>query len=132
MPGQPVRRHRSDATVLVHFMFVNWFRKEEWKGLEWHLLTLYHLSTAVNAIPEALARAHREYGVTEAVRFVCVCVCVCISYHTTHTTTAERRVEKQCRRRGASSGQKTKRGIEEEDPSFLFVNWFVKEDWKGV
>ena len=37
-------------------------------------------------------------------------------YHTTHITTAERRAEKQCRRRGASSGQKTKRGIEGERP----------------
>ena len=34
-----------------------------------------------------------------------------LSYHTTHTTRAERRAEKQCQRRGASSGQKTKRGI---------------------
>jgi len=42
-------------------------------------------------------------------------VFVYLSYHTTHTTTAERRAEKQCRRRGASSGQKTKRGIEGED-----------------
>ena len=61
--------------------------------------------------------------------FTCVCVCVYLSYHTTHTTTAERRVEKQCRRRGASSGQKTKRGIGGEDPAtagierFLFF-WF--------
>ena len=38
------------------------------------------------------------------------------SCHTTHTTTAERRIEKQCRRRGASSGQKTRRGIEGEQP----------------
>jgi len=29
---------------------------------------------------------------------------------TTHTTTAERRVDKQCRGRGASSGQTTRRG----------------------
>jgi len=29
---------------------------------------------------------------------------VCLSYHTTHTATAERRAEKQCQRRGASSG----------------------------
>jgi len=43
-----------------------------------------------------------------------------LSYHATHTTTAERRVEKQCRRGGASSGQKTKRGIEGED-MFLFL-----------
>jgi len=50
---------------------------------------------------------------------ICVCVCVYLSYHTTHTTTAERRAEKQCRRRGASSGQKTNRGIEgEETPLF--------------
>jgi len=39
-----------------------------------------------------------------------------LSYHTTHTTRAERRAEKQCRRRGASSGQKTRRGIEGEKP----------------
>jgi len=43
-----------------------------------------------------------------------------LSCHTTHTTTAERRAEKQCRRRGASSGQKTKRGIEGEDPAAAF------------
>jgi len=41
---------------------------EDRKGFEWHLLTLHQLSTAVNATAEALARAHREYGVTEAVR----------------------------------------------------------------
>jgi len=46
--------------------------------------------------------------------FVLFCF-VSLSYHTTHTTTAERRAEKQCQRRGASSGQKTKRGIEGED-----------------
>jgi len=38
------------------------------------------------------------------------------SYHTTHTTKAERRAEKQRQRRGASSGQKTRRGLEGEDP----------------
>ena len=46
---------------------------------------------------------------------VCVCVRVCVFYlscHSTHTTTAERRAEKQCRHRGANSDQKTKRGIE--------------------
>jgi len=37
---------------------------------------------------------------------------VYLSYHTTHTTKAERRAETQRQRRGASSGQKTKRGIE--------------------
>jgi len=31
------------------------------------------------------------------------------SCHTTHTTTAERRAEKQCRRRGASSGYREAR-----------------------
>ena len=36
----------------------------------------------------------------------------CLSSHTIHTTTAERRAEKQCWRRGASSGQNTRRGIE--------------------
>ena len=35
-------------------------------------------------------------------------------YHTTHTTKSERRAEKQRERRGASSGQKTKGGIEGE------------------
>jgi len=39
-----------------------------------------------------------------------------LSYHTTHTTTGERRVEKHCRRRSPSSGQKTRRGIEGEKP----------------
>ena len=43
-----------------------------------------------------------------------------ILYHTTHTTTAERKAEKQCQRGGASSGQKTKRGIEGQDPAVLF------------
>jgi len=38
-----------------------------------------------------------------------------LSYHA--TTTSERRAGKQCQRRGASSGQKTKRGIEGEDPA---------------
>jgi len=56
--------------------------------------------------------------------FTCVCVCVYLSYHTTHTTTAERRVEKQCRRRGASSGQKTKREIEGEDPAATGIERF--------
>ena len=41
----------------------------------------------------------------------CFVFLVHLSYHTTHTTKTERRAEKQCRRRGASSGQKTKRGI---------------------
>jgi len=41
---------------------------------------------------------------------------VYLSCHTTHTTTAERRVENQCRRRSASSGQKIRRGIEGEQP----------------
>jgi len=34
-----------------------------------------------------------------------------------HTTTAERRAKKQRQRRGASSSQKTKRGIEGENPA---------------
>jgi len=38
-----------------------------------------------------------------------------MSYNSHHNST-ERRAKKQCRRRGASSGQKTKRGIEGEDP----------------
>jgi len=40
-----------------------------------------------------------------------------LSYQTTHSTPAERIAEKQCRRRGASSGHKTKRGVEGEDPT---------------
>ena len=44
-----------------------------------------------------------------------------LSWHTTHTTTAECRAEKQCRHRGANSGQKTKRGIEGEDPTAAFL-----------
>jgi len=46
------------------------------------------------------------------------------SYHTTHTTTAERRAEKQRRRRGACSGQKTKIGIEGEDPAAAGIERF--------
>jgi len=42
---------------------------------------------------------------------------VYLSYHTTHTTKAERRGEKHRQRRCASSGQNTKRGIEGEDPA---------------
>jgi len=57
--------------------------------------------------------------------FFFVRVCVCISYHTTHTTTAERSAEKQCRRRGASSGQKTKRGMEGEDPAAAGIERFL-------
>jgi len=49
---------------------------------------------------------------------------VYLSYHTTHTTTAERRAENQCQRRGASSGQKTKRGIEGEDPAAAGIERF--------
>jgi len=45
-------------------------------------------------------------------------------YHSTHTTPAERRAEKQCRRRGASSGQKTKRDIEGEDPAAAGIERF--------
>jgi len=49
---------------------------------------------------------------------LCACClfsfCVHISYHTTHTTKAERRAEKQRKHRGASGGQKTRRGIEGE------------------
>jgi len=48
-----------------------------------------------------------------------------LSYHTTHTTTAERRAQKQCRRRGASSGQKVKRGIEGEDPAAAGIETLV-------
>jgi len=48
-----------------------------------------------------------------------------LSYHTTHTTTAERRAEEQCRRRGASSGHKTKRGIEGEDTAAAGIERFV-------
>ena len=40
-----------------------------------------------------------------------------ISHILQHTTTAKRRAKKQCRRRDASSGQKTTRGIEGEDPA---------------
>jgi len=43
-------------------------------------------------------------------------VFVYLSYHTTHTTKAERRAEKQRQRLGGSSGQKIKRGIEGEFP----------------
>jgi len=49
---------------------------------------------------------------------------VYLSYHTTHTTKAERRAEKQRQRRGASSGQKTKRGIEEVDPAAAGIERF--------
>jgi len=54
--------------------------------------------------------------------FFCFFVFVSLSYHTTHITTAGRRAEKRCRRRGASSGQKTKRGIEGEDPAAAFLS----------
>jgi len=49
---------------------------------------------------------------------------VCISYHTTHTTTAERRAEKEFRRRGGSSGQKTKRGIDGANPAAAGIGRF--------
>jgi len=49
---------------------------------------------------------------------------VYLSYHTTHTTPAEREAEKQCRHRGASSGQKTERGIEGEDPAAAGIERF--------
>ena len=45
-------------------------------------------------------------------------------------TTAERRAKKQCRRRGASSGQKTKRGIEGVDPAAAGIERFFS--LKGV
>ena len=47
-----------------------------------------------------------------------------ISYIIQHTTKAERKAEKSCRRRGASSGQKTKRGIEGEDPATAGIERF--------
>ena len=49
---------------------------------------------------------------------------VYLSYHTTHTTKAERRAEKQRQRRSASSGQSTKRGIEGEDPAAAGIEGF--------
>ena len=49
---------------------------------------------------------------------------VYLAYNTTHTTKAERRAEKQRQRRGASSGQKTKRGIEGEDPAAAGIERF--------
>jgi len=49
-------------------------------------------------------------AVCAAVRFFFIY----ISCHTTHTTTAERRAEKQCRYRGASNAQMTRRSIEGE------------------
>jgi len=51
-------------------------------------------------------------------------VVVYFSYHTTHTTIAERRAEKQCQRRGASSGQKIKSDIEGEDPAAASIERF--------
>jgi len=48
-----------------------------------------------------------------------------LSYHTTHTTTAGRRAEKQRQRRSASSGQKTKRGIEGKDPAAAGIKRLV-------
>jgi len=47
-----------------------------------------------------------------------------ISYHTTHTTTAERRVEKQRQRRSASSGQTIKRVIGGENPAAAGIERF--------
>jgi len=49
---------------------------------------------------------------------------VYLSYHTTHTTKAERRAEKRRQRRGVSSGQTTKRGIEGEDPATAGIERF--------
>jgi len=49
---------------------------------------------------------------------------VYLSYHTTHTTKAERRAEKQRQRRSAGSGHKTKRGIEGEDPAAAGIERF--------
>jgi len=51
------------------------------------------------------------------------CPFVYLSYHTTHTR-AERRAETQCQRRSANSGQKTKRGIEGEDPAAAGIRRF--------
>jgi len=51
-------------------------------------------------------------------------IVVYLSWRTTRTTIAERRAEQQCRRRGASSGQKTKRGIEGEDPAAAGIERF--------
>ena len=53
-----------------------------------------------------------------------------LSYHTTHTTRAERRADKLRQRRSASIGQKTKRGIEGEDPAAAGVEGFFS--LKGV
>ena len=74
--------------------------------------------------------------------YICICICIYIyveqvrtervfsffffypSYHTTHTTKAEPRAEDECQRQGASSGQKTKRGIEGEDPAAAGIERF--------
>ena len=52
-------------------------------------------------------------------------------YHTTHTTKAERRAEKQRQRRGDNGGQKTKRGIEGEDPAAAGIGRFVSSSKKS-
>ena len=58
-----------------------------------------------------------------SILFFCLCT-EYLSYHTTHTTTAERRADKQCQRRSASSVQKTKSGIEGEDPAAAGIERF--------
>ena len=44
-----------------------------------------------------------------------------MSYNSHHNSRAQS--EKDCRRRGASSGQKTRRGIEDEDPAAYFESY---------
>ena len=66
------------------------------------------------------SKSHHFYPCASSFLFLSVY----LSCHTTHTTTAERRAERHCRRRGADSGQKTKRGIEGEDPAAAGIEGF--------
>ena len=99
-------------------------------------MLVYACMRACVRVCECVHAACVHVYVARARVFVCVCarrvvgnvlfvfVFLCISYHTTHTTTAERGAEKQCRRRGANSGQKTKRSIEGEDPAAAGIERF--------
>ena len=80
------------------------------------------LSLPIHAFHQGQVRLHpqeavgRQWtGAESCLAFTFIFI-VYLSCHTTHTTTAESRAEKQCRRRGASGGQKTRRGIEGEQP----------------
>jgi len=104
-----------------------------------HIIISYCILHIIQLRPQKLSPEHKNWEAKKGkyVLFVYISHIIqpCISrislffvhpsYHTTHTTPAEGRAEKQCRRRGASSGQKTRRSIEGEDPAAAGMRRFL-------